>query len=117
MNSEKRWKSTGPPGALALVGLKQSLDVFNDSFTHSMSANANATSRKYEAEANTVNTRNTAVALVQRQEAHLTNDQAVVLMDLFQSSTAHSTTYLNIEKEDLRRAWLAAQLARAGRRA
>jgi hypothetical protein len=97
-----------------LVGLKQSLDVFNDFFTHSMSANANATSRKYEAEANTINTQNTAVALVQQQETHLTNDQAIILMDLFQTSTPHLITYFNIKKEDLRCAWLAAQLAQVG---
>jgi len=79
-----------------------------------MAANANATSRKYEMEAAAIKTRDTAVMLVQQQETDLTNDQIVVLIDLFQTSMPHLTTYLNIQREDLWKTWLAAQLKRAG---
>jgi hypothetical protein len=112
-SAEKMWKSEGAPGAVAVVGLRQSLDIFNDSFTQSMAANTNATSQKYEMEAATIKTRDNTVMLVQQQETDLTNNQIVVLIDLFQTSTPHSTTYLNIQREDLRKTWLAAQLKRA----
>ena len=114
MSFEKRQKSGGAPGAVAVVGLRQSLDVFNDSFTQSMAANANTTSRKYEMEAAAIKTWDNAIMLVQQQETDLTNEQIVVLIDLFQTSTPYSTTYLNIQREDLRKVWLTAQLKRAG---
>jgi len=113
-SSDKRWKSSGPPGALVLVGLRQSLDVFNDSFNHSMSTNARTGSRKYEGEAAGTKIWDDAVALVQKREPYLTNDQLIVLMDLFLNSTPILTTYLGIEKDDLRKAWLGNQLAQAG---
>jgi hypothetical protein len=106
-SAEKMWKSEGAPGAVAVVGLRQSLDIFNDSFTQSMAANTNATSQKYEMEAATIKTQDNTVMLVQQQETDLTNNQIVVLIDLF------PTTYLNIQREDLRKTWLAAQLKRA----
>ena len=114
VSSEKRRKSGGAPGAVAVVGLRQSLDVFNDSFTQSMAANTNATSQKYEMEAAAIKTQDNAVMLVQQQETDLTNDQIVVLINLFQTSTPHSTAYLNIQREDLWKTWLSAQLKRAG---
>jgi hypothetical protein len=113
-SSEKRRKSGGAPGDVAVVGLRQSLNVFSDSFTQSMAANANATSRKYDMEAAAIKTWDNAVMLVQQQETDLTNDQIIVLIDLFQMSTPHSTTYLNIQRESLWKTWLAAQLKWAG---
>ena len=65
-------------------------------------------------EAATIKTWNNAVMLVQQQETNLTNDQIIVLIDLFQTSTPHLTTNLNIQREDLWKMWLAAQLKWAG---
>ncbi|KIM73397.1 hypothetical protein PILCRDRAFT_93072 [Piloderma croceum F 1598] len=68
----------------------------------------------YKMEAATIKTRNNTVMLVQQQETDLTNDQIVVLINLFQTSMPHSTTYLNIQRENLWKTWLAAQLKWAG---
>jgi hypothetical protein len=109
-SSEKRRKASAAGSTpVAIAGLTQTLGVFNDSFTRSMSANNSGSSRKYEAAEAARQIQNEAGAVVQRREKHLTFDQLVVFLDLFQSSTPHATTYLSIENEDLRKVWLTAQ--------
>jgi hypothetical protein len=99
-SSEKRQKAYGTPTAITITSLTQTLKTFNKSFNCSMSAGPGGSSRKYEAEEAVLKIQNEAVVVVQLQKTHLTNDQLVVFLDLFQTSISHATTYLGIKKED-----------------
>ena len=101
--SGKRQCST-IPGAVALNGLKESLDKFNKTAEHGFSLpqpHIHDTSPEHHAK---------AMACLQEIETHLDDAHIIALIDLFKADTAEADTYMSLQRDVLCKTWLEKQL-------
>ena len=92
-------------GAIALNGIKESLDAFNSTLRRSLLL------QPERAHADTSPERRLkAMDLLQELESYLDDDCMVVFIDLFKADTAAADAYLAIKCDSLRRKWVEKQL-------
>jgi hypothetical protein len=100
---KKQWTTTG---AVALNGIKESLDAFNNTLRCSLVMQQPECGR-----ADTSPERRAkAMDVLQEMETYLDDDRLVALIDLFRQDTAAADAYLAIKRDGLRRRWVEKQL-------
>ena len=104
LSSGKKQRSAAA-GAVALNGIKESLDTFNKTMERGLAVQAHERVRDTSPER-----RQRAMALLQEVETHLDDARLIALIDLFKTDTAEADTYLSLQREGLRKMWLQKQL-------
>jgi hypothetical protein len=102
--SGKKQRS-GIAGAVALNGIKESLDMFSKTIERGLVVQPHERVRDTSPER-----RRKAMALLQENETHLDDTRLIALIDLFKSDTAEADTYMSLQREVLRKKWLQKQL-------
>lgn len=93
-------------GAVALNGIKESLDAFNTTLGRSI-----VLQQPERGRADTSPERRAkAMEVLQEQESYLDDDRLVAFIDLFRADTAAADAYLAIKRESLRKKWVGKQL-------
>lgn len=91
-------------GAVALNGIKESLDAFNDTLgslvMHPERGRADTSPER----------RAKAMDVLQELEDYLDDDRMVAFIDLFRADTAAADAYLAIKRDSLRKKWVEKQL-------
>lgn len=105
MASGKKQRSV-VPGAVALNGIKESLDTFNKTIERSLIQPPQERVRDSSPER-----RAKAMARLQEVETHLDDARMIALIDLFKADTAEADTYMSLQREALRKKWLDKQLS------
>lgn len=104
-NASGKKQCSAVPGAVALNGIKESLDMFNKTIEHSLvqpQEHAHAdTSPEHHAK---------AMSHLQELETHLDNAHIIAMIDLFKSDTSEADTYMSLQHEALCKRWLQKQL-------
>jgi hypothetical protein len=95
------------PGAVALNGIKESLDMFNKTIERGLVVQPHERVRDRDT---SPERRQKAMACLQEKETHLDDERLIALIDLFKSDTAEADTYLSLQRETLRKKWLQKQL-------
>jgi hypothetical protein len=103
----KKARTTTMSGAVALNGIKASLDAFN----HTVERNLTKQSQRSDTE---LERRGKAITLVQELETGLDDVHLIALIDLFQKDTTYAESYLNLQRESLRKIWVGKRLAELG---
>jgi hypothetical protein len=93
------------PGAVALNGIKESLDMFNKTIERGLVVQPHERIRDTSPER-----RRKAMAHLQENETHLDDTRLIALIDLFKSDTSEADTYMSLQREALRKKWLQKQL-------
>jgi hypothetical protein len=104
MISGKKQRSA-VPGAVALNGIKETLDMFNKTVERSLIVRPHEIVRDTSPER-----RQKAMAHLQENETHLDDERLIALIDLFKSDTLEADTYMSLQRETLRKKWLQKQL-------
>jgi hypothetical protein len=93
-------------GAVALNGIKESLDAFNNTLGRSL-----VMQQPERGRADTSPERRAkAMDVLQEMETYLDDDRLVAFIDLFRADTAAADAYLAIKRDGLRRRWVEKQL-------
>lgn len=93
-------------GAVALNGIKESLDAFNNTLRCSL-----VMQQPERGRADTSPERRAkAMDVLQEMETYLDDDRLVAFIDLFRADTAAADAYLAIKRDGLRRRWVEKQL-------
>ena len=96
------------PGAVALNGIKESLDVFNNTIKHGLAQ------PEHERADTSPERRSKAMDRVQELEAELDDARLVALIDLFQTNTSAADAYMTLKREALRKVWVQRRLKDLG---
>ena len=92
--------------AVALNGIKESLDAFNNTLGRSL-----VMQQPDRGRADTSPERRAkAMDLLQEQESYLDDDRMVAFIDLFREDTAAADAYLALKRDSLRKKWVEKQL-------
>ena len=94
------------PGAVALNGIKESLDTFNKTIERSLVVQP----REQQVCDTSPERRKQAMTRLQEIEIHLDDVCLVALIDLFKSDTSEADAYMSLQREALRKKWLQKQL-------
>jgi hypothetical protein len=97
------------PGAVALNGIKESLDMFNKIIECSLVVQPQERVRDTSPEH-----RAKAITCLQEIETHLDDMRMITLIDLFKADTAEADTYMSLQRDALRKKWLDKQLLKHG---
>ena len=92
-------------GAIALNGIKESLDAFNSTLRRSLLLQPERARADTSPER-----RSKAMDLLQELESYLDDDRMVAFIDLFKADTAAADAYLAIKRDSLRKKWVEKQL-------
>ena len=92
-------------GAVALNGIKESLDAFNNTLGRSLMQQPERGRADTSPER-----RAKAMDVLQELEDYLDDDRMVAFIDLFRADTAAANAYLAIKRESLRKKWVEKQL-------
>jgi hypothetical protein len=95
-------------GAVALNGIKESLDAFNKTFERSLVQPQERT-RDSSPERRAM-----AMTRLQETETHLDVPRMIALIDLFKVDTKEADVYLLLQQDVLRKGWIRKQLERCG---
>ena len=101
---------TSTTGAVALNGIKESLDTFNNTFNHTLGRNFALRQLERDRADTSPESRAKAMDNLQEQEIYLDDDRMIAFIDLFRADTAAADAYLAIKREGLRRKWVEKQL-------
>jgi hypothetical protein len=93
------------PGAVALNGIKESLDMFNKTIERGLVVQPHEKVRDTSPER-----RQKAMAHLQENETHLDDARLIALIDLFKNDTSEADAYMSLQREVLRKKWLQKQL-------
>ena len=102
-SSSKKQRTT--TGAVALNGIKESLDAFNSTLGRSLLLQPERARSDTSPER-----RSKAMNLLQELESYLDDDRMVAFIDLFKADTAAADAYLAIKHDSLRKKWVEKQL-------
>lgn len=105
-NASVSKKQRTTTGAVALNGIKESLDAFNTTLGRGL-----VFQQPERGRADTSPERRAkAMGVLQDQERYLDDDRMVAFIDLFRADTAAADAYLAIKRESLRKKWVEKQL-------
>jgi hypothetical protein len=96
-------------GAVALNGIKESLDSFNNTIERSLLMQPDRMRSDTSPER-----RAKAMELFQEQEPELSDDCTVAFIDLFRMDTAAADAYIALKRDGLRKAWIQRQMKDLG---
>ena len=95
------------PGAVALNGIKESLDMFNKTIERSLVVRPH---EQVQVHNTSPERHQKAMTRLQEVETHLDDVHLIALIDLFKSNTSEADTYMSLQCEALRKKWLQKQL-------
>jgi hypothetical protein len=84
------------PGAVALNGIKESLDAFNKTIERGLVVQPHEQVRDTSPER-----RQKAIARLQESETHLDDARLIALIDLFKSDTSEADTYMSLHQQTM----------------
>jgi hypothetical protein len=93
-------------GAVALNGIKESLDMFNKTIERSLVVQPHEHVRDTSPER-----RKKAMTRLQEIETDLDDARLIALIDLFKTDTSEADTYMSLQHDVLRKKWLQKLLA------
>jgi hypothetical protein len=108
LSGSKKQRTT-VTGAVALNGIKESLDNFNSTMERSLLMQPDRMRSDTSPER-----RAKAMELIQEQESYLSDDCLVAFIDLFRADTAAADAYVALKREGLRKSWVQKQMKDLG---
>jgi hypothetical protein len=108
LTSSKKQR-TAVTGAVALNGIKESLDSFNSTIERSLLMQPDRMRSDTSPER-----RAKAMDLFQEQESYLSDDCMVAFIDLFRVDSAAADAYIALKRDGLRKAWVQRQMKDLG---